>query len=102
MSMQNYVVHYTRVLTEYTNEQVFKGFLDIAKDEDTGLIVDLEQVKNEMQAVDNTSEILVYAEALLEVLINSMGLTEEVEDPRVNIDRYEDIWIMSITFIMFG
>ena len=102
MSMQNYVVHYTRVLTEYTNEQVFKGSLDIAKDEDTGLIVDLEQVKNEMQAVDNTSEILVYAEALLEVLINSMGLTEEVEDPRVNIDRYEDIWIMSITFIMFG
>ena len=100
--MQNYVVHYTRVLTEYTNEQVFKGSLDIAKDEDTGLIVDLEQVKNEMQAVDNTSEILVYAEALLEVLINSMGLTEEVEDPRVNIDRYEDIWIMSITFIMFG
>ena len=102
MSMQNYVAHYTRVLTEYTNEQVFKGFLDIAKDEDTGLIIDLEQVKNEMQAIDNTSEVLVYAEALLEVLINSMGLTEEIEDPRVNIDRYENIWIMSITFIMFG
>ena len=102
MSMQNYVAHYTRVLTEYTNEQVFKGFLDIAKDEDTGLIVDLEQVKNEMQAIDNTSEVLVYAEALLGVLTNSMGLTEDIEDPRVNIDRYEDIFIMSITFIMFG
>lgn len=101
MKVSNYVVHYTKVLSEKTNEQVLKEFLNMLSQEvDEDSTEDYQDSVAQMKSVDTKLDIEEYAYKLFEILIHATG-DDEVEDVFVHIVQDAGVYILIATYITY-
>ena len=100
MRVSDYVVHYTKVLSEKTNEQVLKGFLSMLSQEvDADSTEDYQDSVAQMKSVDTKLDIEEYAYKLFEILIDATG--DEAEDIFVHIVQDAGVYILIATYITY-
>lgn len=102
MKVSNYVVHYTKVLSEKTNKQVLKEFLSMLSQEvDTDSTEDYRDLVAQMKSVDTKLDIEEYAYKLFEILMHATG-DDEAEDAFVHIVQDKGVYVLIATYIVFS
>ena len=100
MKVSNYVVHYTAVLSEKTNEQVLKEFLStLSQEVNADSTGDYQDFVAQMKSVDTKLDIEEYTFKLLYILIHATG-DDGAEDVFVDIVQDKGVYVLIATYII--
>lgn len=100
MKVSNYIVHYTTVLSEKTNEQVLKEFLStLSQEVNADSTESYQDSVSQMKSVDTKLDIAEYTYKLFDILIHATG-DDGARDVFVDIVQDKGVYVLIATYII--